>query len=80
MDGTAISTRTGISAGELFTKIIRLSRTINSIVTELDEGYLESKKIRDFMERHEHIVVQEHDKKPGTPKRTGTDLPHHPSG
>jgi PAS domain S-box-containing protein len=66
--------------GELFTKIIRLSTTINSIVTKLDEGYLESKKIRDFMERHEHIVLHEPDRKADTSKRTGIDIPPHSSG
>jgi signal transduction histidine kinase len=44
--------------GELFKKIIKLSVTIDSIVTKLDEGYLESKKIRTFMERHEHIFFE----------------------
>jgi PAS domain S-box-containing protein len=63
--------------GELFTKIIKLSTTINSIVTKLDEGYLESKKIRDFMERHEHIVLHESDRKSDGPKRTGIDISSH---
>ena len=41
--------------GELFTKIIGLSTTIDSIVTRLDEGYLESKKIHDFLILHGEI-------------------------
>jgi hypothetical protein len=65
--------------GELFTKIIKLSTTINSIVTKLDEGYLESKKIRDFMERHEHIDLHESDRKSDGPKRTGIDISSHSS-
>jgi len=66
--------------GEIFTKIIKLSTTINSIVAKLDEGYLESKKIRDFMERHEHIVLQEPDRKSDAPKRNGIAIPFHLSG
>ncbi|MBN2735249.1 MAG: PAS domain S-box protein [Methanomicrobiaceae archaeon] len=46
----------GMGEGELFKKIIDLSMEIDSIVTKLDEGYLESKKIRDYMELHEHIT------------------------
>ncbi|MBN1432834.1 MAG: hypothetical protein JW931_08690, partial [Methanomicrobiaceae archaeon] len=48
----------GMGEGELFTKIIELSMEIDSIISKLDEGYLESKKIRDFIELHEHIVYQ----------------------
>ncbi len=41
--------------GEIFEKIIRLSTTIDSIVTKLDDGYLESKKIHDFLILHGEI-------------------------
>ena len=59
--------------GELFKKIITLSITINSIVTKLDEGYLESKKIRDYMERHEHIVFEKSTGKTHEKLRIRTD-------
>ncbi len=69
----------GMGEGESFTKIIELSMEIDSIVTKLDEGYLESKKIRDFMELHEHIA-REHDRISDVAKETGTDNSHHPPG
>ena len=36
-------------------KIIDLSLQINEIVEKLDKGYLESKKVRSYLERHERI-------------------------
>ena len=55
--------------GELFEKIISLSNTIDSIVTELDEGYLESKKIHDFLILHGEIGSSGNKRMP--PKKQG---------
>jgi DNA-binding NarL/FixJ family response regulator len=44
-----------LGEGELFEKIIKLSNSIDSIVTELDDGYLESKKIHNFLILHGEI-------------------------
>ncbi len=69
----------GIEKGEPFTKIIKFAMEINSIVTKLDEGYLKSKKIRDFMERHEHVTYIP-DRTSGAPAGKGTGSPPHPPG
>lgn len=59
----------GMGEGELFEKIISLSNTIDSIVTELDEGYLESKKIHDFLILHGEIGSSGNKRMP--PKKQG---------
>lgn len=45
----------GMGEGEIFEKIITLSTVIDSIVTKLDEGYLESKKIHDYLILHGEV-------------------------
>ncbi|OPX74134.1 MAG: two-component response regulator [Methanoregulaceae archaeon PtaU1.Bin059] len=36
-------------------KVIDLCMQVNEIVDKLDQGYLESKKVRSYLERHEHV-------------------------
>jgi len=62
-------------------KVIDLCMQVNEIVDKLDRGYLESKKVRSYLERHEHISRQygKERKFPRTKKSavTSSTDPHH---
>ena len=49
---TAILGYSGLEEGPVFEKIIRLCYEIDAIITRLDQGYIESEKIRDFLRKH----------------------------
>lgn len=57
-------------------KIISLSMQINEIVNRLDRGYLESKKVRFYLERHEGVTLAG----PGRETQPGDDEPDYSSG
>lgn len=71
----------GMGEGELFEKIIKLSTTIDAIVTKLDDGYLESKKIHDFLILHgevgntttKHMPARKHGKRSAQAPANGSD-------
>jgi PAS domain S-box-containing protein len=49
---TAILGYAGLEEGPIYEKIIRLCYEIDTIITRLDQGYIESEKVRDFLRKH----------------------------
>ncbi|HOT04306.1 MAG TPA: response regulator [Methanolinea sp.] len=50
-------------------KVIDLCMKVNEIVDQLDKGYLESKKVRSFLERHERIFRSPEEERRSVPWR-----------
>lgn len=50
-------------------KVIDLCMKVNEIVDQLDKGYLESKKVRSFLERHEQIFRSPEEERRSVPWR-----------
>ena len=56
---TAILGYAGLEEGPVFEKITRLCYEIDTIITRLDQGYIESEKVRDFLRKHYGISQDE---------------------
>ncbi|MBP1929989.1 PAS domain S-box-containing protein [Methanolinea mesophila] len=54
---SAILGYASLEEGPVFEKIVSLCYEINNIITRLDQGYIESEKVRDFLRKHYEIAV-----------------------
>jgi PAS domain S-box-containing protein len=54
-----------MTGGETNEKILRAAREIDDIITELDRGWIESDKVRRFLQVHHHLYHEERGEEPG---------------